>query len=99
MYKFLIITICAILISAQSLSAQNFKVVSINTDLEVELLDKETGLEYIVVEGDKIESWTITEVMENKVVIMKDPEGDPPIAIMKTINFPEKIDIIPLPRQ
>jgi hypothetical protein len=87
MNKAIIPIILLILIAAQPVYSQNFKVKMVSEDLtEVVLKDINTGEEWVANFGDEVEGWKIVKIRNDQVTIVKQGEGQ---VTLKT-NLPVK---------
>ena len=99
MHRFILSVVLAIFLFAHSAQAQSFNLKSISEDLrEAVLVDKDTGAEWAVGEGDEVEGWSIVKIKKNCVVIRKEIEGEEHQAIVRTLTLPKKLGVMPVPR-
>lgn len=95
MYKIILTIIIALLLCAQSASALNLNLKSIDEDRqEATLLDRDTENEWVVTEGDEIEGWVIMEINENNVLIKKKAQGKMKYGISKRLTLPKDVSPI-----
>ena len=97
MSRIILIVIMSIFISIQNAYALNLNIKSISEDHEdAILMDKDTGDEWFVMEGDEIEGWVVTKINKDSVLIKKEAEGEITYDIVRKLTLPNKISIMPV---
>jgi len=75
MYKIILAIILSVFLSTQYAYAQSLYLKTISEDLqEAVLVERDTGVEWVVGEGDVVEGWSIMKIKKNCVLIRKEIE-------------------------
>ncbi|MCG2776030.1 MAG: hypothetical protein L6406_10165 [Desulfobacterales bacterium] len=92
MYRFFVLIILILFIFSSLALGQDFKVVSIQENLEQAILyDRDTDKEWSVQVGDEIDGWRIVVISRDYVTIVKQGKDLP---IITKIPVKERIEII-----
>ena len=92
MYRFFVLIILILFIFSSLALGQDFKVVSIQENLEQAILyDRDTDKEWSVQVDDEIDGWRIVEISRDYVTIVKQGKDLP---IITKIPVKERIEII-----